>query len=75
MDLLTGFSTTSFNRYTKPCPFDYEKSKGKKFLKRGVSHPLTKKSGRIMQSIEGSSPGSVRAEITFNILIFKTVNE
>ena len=65
----------SFNRYTKPCPFGYEKLERKLFLKTGVSHPLTKKSGHIMQSIEGLSPESLRAEMTFNILIFKKVNE
>lgn len=65
----------SFNRYKKPCPFGYEKSKWKKFLKTGIPHPLAKKSGHIMQSIEGSSPGSLRAEMTFSILILKKVNE
>lgn len=65
----------SFNRYTKSCPFGYEKSKWKQFPKTGVSHPLTKKSGHRMQSIEGSCPGSLRAEMTFNILTFKKVND
>lgn len=68
-DLSTEVIAASFHRCVKPCPFSYEESK--QFLKTGVSHALPQMSAHIMKSMEGSSPASLRAEVTFNSSISK----